>query len=1097
MPNYIKIHGLTLAAGSSIQNAVVESLTSDPSPTYPGQMWFNTTTKQFKYSGLTALGAIQINVFGSAQEMTTFIESISSSAGTSLVGYDGQAGANDLFSLTASAADVALDSLVLGLDAEIKARIDAITTLSNSLTDLTGDLQTELDASQAAAGLSSTGTYVPNTGTNYIDAATTLAGADVLLDTQLKATDVIAQAALPVTGGTMTGDIQLGNNEIFTSATPSSAGALVNKAYADSIAAGFDPKASVRVATTGPITLEDVQTVDGIVLVAGDRVLVKDQVDATLNGIYDVVEGGVWVRSADFDGTPVAEISGGANTYVEVGTENEGAGFVVLHDGIVALGTDDIIWTQTSGTGAVAGIQAEIDTIESNVGLDTDGTYSVSGTNYIDAASTLKAADVLLDTQLKTTTDGLATEVTARGNADTAIQNELDATQTGAGLSAAGAYVANVGSNYIDGAATLAAADVLLDTQLKTVADLVGTNGTAIQNELDATQTGAGLSAAGAYVANVGSNYIDSATSLAGADVLLDGQVKTVSDALATEINDRGTAISTEITNRSNADTAIQNELDATQAGSGLSTAGAYVPNLGTDYIGAATSLANADVLLDTALKAVVDLVASNTLAFQGEIDTTQAGAGLSATGAYVANSGTNYIDSATTLAGADVLLDTQVKVVADGLATEITNRGNADTSIQNELNTTQTGAGLSATGEYVANTGSNYIDTAASLAAADVLLDTQLKATDVIAQAALPVAGGTMTGDIQLGANEIFTSAIPSSAGALVNKAYADSIAAGFDPKASVRVATTGPITLEDVQTVDGILLVAGDRVLVKNQVNATLNGIYDVVEGGAWVRSHDFDGTPAAEISGGANTYAEVGTENEGAGFVLLHDGIVDLGVDGIIWTQTSGTGAVAGIQAEIDTIESSVGLEANGTYSLSGTNYLDTAPTLKAADVLLDTQLKTTTDAVAAAQSELNVTQAGAGLSVTGAYVANSGTNYIDAATTFASADVLLDTQVKVVADALATEVTARGTAVSAVRDDYNALIYTIETVSAASTHVITHNLNSAFVDVIVWVKNALGVFQNDIVLITETSTNVLTIDCTEAVNVKVIVRSSAAL
>src|SRR5947207_2506904 len=37
---------------------------------------------------------------------------------------------------------------------------------------------------------------------------------------------------------------------------------------------------------------------------------------------------------------------------------------------------------------------------------------------------------------------------------------------------------------------------------------------------------------------------------------------------------------------------------------------------------------------------------------------------------------------------------------------------------------------------------------------------------------------------------------AMPSGATAAVSKAYADSIAAGFDPKASVRVATTGNLS-------------------------------------------------------------------------------------------------------------------------------------------------------------------------------------------------------------------------------------------------------------------------------------------------------------
>ncbi|MDD2047331.1 phage tail protein [Pseudomonas putida] len=73
-------------------------------------------------------------------------------------------------------------------------------------------------------------------------------------------------------------------------------------------------------------------------------------------------------------------------------------------------------------------------------------------------------------------------------------------------------------------------------------------------------------------------------------------------------------------------------------------------------------------------------------------------------------------------------------------------------------------------------------------------------------------------------------------------------------DAKASVRVATTANIGLNGLQTVDGVVLVAGDRVLVKNQVTGSQNGIY-VAAAGAWVRSKDADEnaevTPALTVS------------------------------------------------------------------------------------------------------------------------------------------------------------------------------------------------------------------------------------------------------
>lgn len=71
---------------------------------------------------------------------------------------------------------------------------------------------------------------------------------------------------------------------------------------------------------------------------------------------------------------------------------------------------------------------------------------------------------------------------------------------------------------------------------------------------------------------------------------------------------------------------------------------------------------------LHAATKAYVD-TASNTSALQSELDATQAGAGLGANGAYTANGSANYISSVTTLQAADNALDTQLKTVADAVA--------------------------------------------------------------------------------------------------------------------------------------------------------------------------------------------------------------------------------------------------------------------------------------------------------------------------------------------------------------------------------------------------------------------------------------------
>ncbi|MDW0189608.1 MAG: hypothetical protein QOA70_08150, partial [Nitrososphaeraceae archaeon] len=81
---------------------------------------------------------------------------------------------------------------------------------------------------------------------------------------------------------------------------------------------GLQNKADVRIATTANITLSGLQTIDGILTVALDRVLVKDQTDLKENGIY-VSAVGAWSRAGDTNtGTELR----GAVTSVDEGSTN-------------------------------------------------------------------------------------------------------------------------------------------------------------------------------------------------------------------------------------------------------------------------------------------------------------------------------------------------------------------------------------------------------------------------------------------------------------------------------------------------------------------------------------------------------------------------------------------------------------------------------------------------------------------------------------------------------------------------------------------------------------------------------------------------------
>jgi len=85
------------------------------------------------------------------------------------------------------------------------------------------------------------------------------------------------------------------------------------------------------------------------------------------------------------------------------------------------------------------------------------------------------------------------------------------------------------------------------------------------------------------------------------------------------------------------------------------------------------------------------------------------------------------------------------------------------------------------------------------------------------------------------------------------------------------VRAATTANIPLSGLQTIDGQVLVAGDRVLVKDQTNSRQNGLY-IVSAGDWERASDAN--TSADLRAGSYVFVAAGTVNGGQGFMLDND-------------------------------------------------------------------------------------------------------------------------------------------------------------------------------------------------------------------------------
>ena len=152
---------------------------------------------------------------------------------------------------------------------------------------------------------------------------------------------------------------------------------------------------------------------------------------------------------------------------------------------------------------------------------------------------------------------------------------------------------------------------------------------------------------------------------------------------------------------------------------------------------------------------------------------------------------------------------------------------------------------------------------------------------------ARLPLAGGTMTGALTL-------SGAPTLALHAATKAYVDAAVEGLHVHPSVKAATTANIALatavENGDTLDGVTLATGDRILVKNQTTTAENGIYVVAASGAPTRATDFD--TAAEIDSGDFVFVDQGTTQANSGWVQINTPAT-IGTDAIEFVQFSGAG------------------------------------------------------------------------------------------------------------------------------------------------------------------------------------------------------------
>jgi hypothetical protein len=244
------------------------------------------------------------------------------------------------------------------------------------------------------------------------------------------------------------GNLDANSNKIVNLALPTNPNDAANKFYVDSVASGLDVKQSARVATTGSnISLSGLSTIDGITLIAGDRVLVKDQTAGADNGIY-VAASGAWSRASDANED--AEVTSGLFTFIEEGSANGGMGFVLTTPNPIVVGTTSLSFSQFTGLGNII----------AGAGLTKTGnTLNVNSAN---AAIAINADDIeltLADASLEITGSGLRITSGTAGQVLVANASGIPLAQT---LSGDVASVSATGVVSLNAANIVKKADVII-----------------------------------------------------------------------------------------------------------------------------------------------------------------------------------------------------------------------------------------------------------------------------------------------------------------------------------------------------------------------------------------------------------------------------------------------------------------------------------------------------------------------------------------------------------------------------------------------------------------------------------------------------------
>ncbi len=932
-----KAHGLTIAANGYIENMVVERLSSDPSVAEAGRIWFNTTEKDYKISTLDGGGGVIVRSLGSEEALTQHIADLASRAvgnsGTSLVGYDGQTGSNGQFSVAANDLDDVLDSIISKIDANAQELVDIAgggggTTLAS--------LQTEIDNVETALGaaVGNDGTYVPHSGSNYIDGNTNLT-ADIL--------DLDAQ-------------IQSNANDISDLQSNSS----TNSDQLQNLIDSFDELLDSEGSWQGFQTSNNYLMASSNVADAFWRV--DQQMKTNADGIASNLSA---IQSNDSD---------------------------------------------------ISSLQTEVNKIETAMGnmVDANGDYVAhTGTNYIDGNNNVAEDLTDLDSQVKTNTDGIASNDTDISNLQ-ADKVDLAGDVMGGNLSFGDTYkVTNLAAPTEDG-----------DAATKGYVDGVA-QGLDVKESVRVATTAALPGAS--YAANVISTTENSPTfSIDGITLSADDRILVKNESTlawngiytVTAVGDGG-GTTWEFTRADDADGTPSAEVS-----SGMFT-----------FVEEGSSFDNAGFVLKTENPITVGTTGLEFVQFSGA-GQISAGVGIVKSGNVIdVNMGAGIVQLPTDEVGVDIYTNGGLWNTLDGVSSDSTT--NAQLSVRLDTGNTN-----------------NMLLASTGLRVNPTMTDLEQVNVDNLRLDANTISTQNTNGDMILA---------PNGTGSV----NIDNVDIGGGEIDGVAAGANSPVTELNVDNIriDANTVSSRD---INGDINLTPNGTGSVVIPKVDVAGGEIDGTIIGANAAAAGTFTQV-----------------DLGdmriTPGTISTATLGGGGDINLLAE-DGFEVNIPMVDidGGTIDGVSIGNSSVATEVNVDNLKLDGNTLSTTDA----NGNLILSPNGSGA--------------IRLENTVVATGAVLDEEdmASESSEHLATQYSIK-TYSDAIREDYNALIYTFQSGGASSQHVISHGLDSQMIEVQVWVQDDDTLYKSDLVGVTVNSNSQITVDLTESRMIRAVVRSSADL